>query len=364
MRKHILLFLLLIGSIFIQAQDRVRIVSLKPDSALKNIRFSCAGVIDARPNKDDIGHIPLGFSYEVVQLEGDFTEHLKRTIIKLLPFENDKSKLLVIVRDLEVTEKEVSLSEHGFCRVEIEFAKKIDTSLYSLGVFDAHAFDKGASITSGHEKRIIQCLEVCFRKLDETNWESSKGQLIEDINKQYVYDYKKIPPKGAYFSFKQMVRGIPQDSAEVKIKQVNQSKKHPAYNVKVNNKDNPKDVLFVSDGNHIYLRINQFNFVKSQIHGKYIYFQGRLPVSFDDGIGFSFYMATGLLGMTLVSGGGGSSMSGIVLETETGNVKGVTDYYIVNETKLYPEILKEYRASKRNLEAKENVIKRLNAKFD
>lgn len=346
------------------SQEAVHIVRLEPLFSLKDIRFSCLEVLDARTNKNHIGHIQLGSVPAIAQLEDDFTDHLTKTFFKLLPNDNEKQGLVFIIRDLEITEKQIPMSEQGFCRVEIEFAKKIDTSLFSLGVFEAHAFERGTGITSGHERRILQCLEACFRKLDETNWESSKGQFIQDIHKQYVYDYKNIPPIGVYFSFKQMVRGIPQDSVEIKIKQVNESKKYPTYNIKVNNKDNPKDVMFVSDGEYIYLRINQFNFVKSLVHGKYVYFQGRLPVSFDDGIGFSFYMATGLLGMTLVSGGGGSSMSGIVLETETGNVKGVTDYYIVNATKPYPEILKEYRASKRNLEAKENVIKQLNAKFD
>lgn len=362
MKKLALFIVLIISSWVVYAQNVVHVIRLNPDSALKNIRFSCLEVLDARTNKENIGSA-IGNANAVAQIEGDFTGHLKTTLDKMLPQEEGKLGLIVIFRDIEISEKTESSSKLGLCKIEIEFAKRVDTTLYSLGVFDAHIIGKGADVTKSHESRIILGLEECFRKLDETNWENAKEFIIEDIHHKLVYDYKRIPPKGAYPSFEQMVRGTPLDNAELKIKQVNQSDKNPAYNVKVNKTDNPQHIRFVSDGENVYIRTNKYHFVKSRFHGKYIYFQGSLPSSIDPNMGVSFYFATGLLGAALVSAGSSSSMSGIVLETETGNIKGVTDYYIVNVTKPFPEILKEYRASKRNLEAKENVIKQLNSKF-
>jgi hypothetical protein len=362
MKKLALFIVLIISSWVGYSQNVVHIIRLNPDSALKNIRFFCLEVLDARTNKENIG-FPIGNANAVAQFEGSFVGHLKSTFDKILPQEEGKLGLVIIIRDLEISEKIEYSGKLGFCRVEIEFAKRVDTILYSLGVFDAHIIAKGTDITSGHEKRILLVLEECFRQLDETNWENAKEFIIEDIHHKMVYDYKSIPPKGAYLSYLQMARGIPTDSVELKIKQFNASKKNPTYSIKINKKDSPNQVLFVSDGENIYLRLDKYQFVKSRFYGKYIYFQGKLPSLIDPCMGVSFDLATGLLGAALVSVGNSSSVAGIILETETGQLKGLTDYYIVSITKPYPEILKEYRASKRNLEAKENVIKQLNSKF-
>ena len=373
MKKLVLVVFLMIESI-VYAQNVVHIIRLNPDSALKSIRFSCLEVLDARTNKENIG-VGIGKANAIAQFEGSFIEHLKTTLAKILPQEEGKLGLIVIIRDLEISEKTEGTSNQGFCRVEIEFAKKVDTLLHSLGIFDAHIVSKGSDITSSHDKRILLGLEECFRKLDETNWENAKEFIIEDINHQWVYDYKSIPPKGVYLSYQQMVRRTPLDSVELKIKQLNDSKKNPVYNVKINKTDNPKQIQFVSDGESIYIRSNRYQFIKSTLLGKYIYFRGKFQTrsnsEIDLATGAAYVMAgviTGILaGIVIVPTGGESGsntpINGLVIETETGQLKGLTDFYIVNITKPFPEILKEYRASKRNLEAKENVIKQLNSKF-
>jgi hypothetical protein len=374
MKKLALFIVLIISSWVGYSQNVVHIIRLNPDSALRDIRFSCLEVLDARTNKENIG-FPIGNANAVAQFEGSFVGHLKSTFDKILPQEEGKLGLIVIIRDLEISEKTEGTSNQGFCRVEIEFAKKVDTLLHSLGIFDAHIVSKGSDITSSHDKRILLGLEECFRKLDETNWENAKKFIIEDIDHQWVYDYKNIPPKGVYLSYQQMVRRTPLDSVELKIKQLNDSKKNPVYNVKINKTDNPKQIQFVSDGESIYIRSNRYQFIKSTLLGKYIYFRGKFQTrsnsEIDLATGAAYVMAgviTGILtGIVIVpigdSTGSNTPINGLVIETETGQLKGLTDFYIVNITKPFPEILKEYRASKRNLEAKENVIKQLNSKF-
>ncbi|MCB9175022.1 MAG: hypothetical protein H6589_10475 [Flavobacteriales bacterium] len=375
MRKHILLFLLIIGSISIHAQDVIHFIRLNPDSALNNIRFSCLDVLDARTNTENIGN-SIGPAGAVAQLEGGFTESLKTTLLKMLPQQENKLGLVFIIRELEISERVDEINSFGFCNLEIEFAKKVDTLLFSLGVFDAHIVSKGLKITDSHDKRILMALEECVLKLDQTNWENAQEILIDDIHHKLVYDYKSVPPKGAYLNFQSMLRRTPIDSNELQIRQYNASKKNPIYAIKSNNTDLPKNVQFASDGENIYLHISKYEFAKSTVIGKYIYFQGKFPPTtnpeIDAAAAAGFVVAgviTGILtGVVFLPAGGGSGnnapINGLVLDTETGQLKGLTDYNLVNYTKPYPEILKEYRSSKRNLEAKENVIKQLNAKFE
>jgi len=56
-------------------------------------------------------------------------------------------------------------------------------------------------------------------------------------------------------------------------------------------------------------------------------------------------------------------VKGIVIDTDNGNLKFVTDKYLYGLIKEYPSILKEYRTSKRKLADKEKVIMQLNAKY-
>lgn len=378
MKKLIILAFLVVSCGVMYTQNVVHIVRLNTDSVLKDMRFFCADVVDARVNKGDvIGHVYVGGAEATARFESGFTEHLKGALTKILPPEKDKLGLVLIIRDLQISEKQGAMTKLGFCRVEIEFAKRVDTLLYSLGIFDAHIFEKGSSITSGHESRILEGLEECCRKLDETNWENTEDIIIEDINHKLVYDYKSIPPKRVYMSFAQMLIGKPLEVEKLEIKQINQSKKNPVYGLKINNLDAPRDAIFVSDSENIYIRFSKFNFKKSTLVGKYIYFRGKFQpatnseVDIAVAIGAAYVMAaviTGILtDVAVVSVGGESAneppINGLVLDTETGQLKGLTDYFIVNITKQYPEIFKEYRASKRNLEAKENVIKQLNSKF-
>ena len=58
-----------------------------------------------------------------------------------------------------------------------------------------------------------------------------------------------------------------------------------------------------------------------------------------------------------------TTIKGVVIDTETGSLKFVTNMYLYKITKPYPLMLKEYRKSKRKLADKEKVIFELNAKF-
>ena len=58
-----------------------------------------------------------------------------------------------------------------------------------------------------------------------------------------------------------------------------------------------------------------------------------------------------------------NTIKGVVLDTETDELKVVTDMFLHTLTKPYPLMLKEYRKSKRRPDDKRKVIEALNSKF-
>ncbi len=376
MKTTLLIIALFLVNINIYSQGNNISVELKPDTSLEGINFSCLKVLDGRYFKENIGFVTRGSGKNNtgVQLLGEFEEYLAETITKLLPRENEKPRLVLIIRDITISENIGTMTQIGFCNVEIEFTKQIDTVLYSLGIFHANMTENKSGIKYSHDKRILMGLEMCFRKFDKTDWIDNKGILIEDINRKTLFDFKIPPPKGAYISFNQMAKKTPLDSISFDIIQANKSKKYEVYSITTKKKINIEPVHFVSDGESIYLRVNRSQFIKSKSYGKYIYFEGRVTTTvkhenaaraFGAGLAFGLGGIAGGVIFSLATGAtsNNSTLKGVVLETETGNLKMVTDMYLHRITTPFPLMLKEYRKSKRKLTDKEKVITQLNTNF-
>jgi hypothetical protein len=273
--RTLTIILLLVVSVFqSKAQGNEYIISLVPDSVCESLRFSCSDVLDARNNKKNIGFVQIGLINKIVlaQLNGGFTNHLKQTIDKLVP--DNKTQLTLIFRFFIIAENTNPEIEESYCKIEIEFAKKVDGKLFSLGIFDSHIIGGGFDVTKKHPKRILKGIQECFRKFDKTNWESKEGILIADINHGYNYNHKIVPPKGVYLSYGQLTRKQPTENVNYKIIERYDLQKN--YDTYVINFDNIDDnyVQYVSNDTNIFLRINNNNiYIKSKHHGKYIYFR-------------------------------------------------------------------------------------------
>ena len=371
MKKTILIIALILLNLITYSQATNITIELKPDSSLKGIHFSCLKVLDARYFKKSLGFVTRGSGKNKtgVQLLGNFEENLEKTITTLLPKGNDSPKLVLIIKDITISEHIETMTQIGFCNVEIEFAKQVDTLLYSLGILHANITENKSGIKYSHDKRILNGIEACFRKFDKTDWRNMDGALIKDINHRTLFDFKNPPPKGAYISFNQMAKKTPLDSINFEIKRANRSKKFAVYSIETKKRINIEPVQFVSDGKNIYMRINQSQFIKSRNYGKYIYFEGKVSAAFSTGgrvaTAFAVGLVGGLVGATIfaVASNNDAKVKGVVLETETGNLKIITDMYLYRITKEFPGMLTEYRKSKRRITDKEKVIINLNSKY-
>lgn len=354
---------------FSQAKDIT--LTLSSDTILSEIGFSCLKVIDKRELKDNIGFVSrgLGRNNVQVQLSDNFEVHLTETINKLIPEKNTHS-LLLVVHNLKVSENIGTINQYGYCDIEIEFLKQIDTNLYSLGTINHSVYERNFYIETTHNRRVLKALQECLIKFNNTEWKNNKGILIEDLNKEIVFDYKNIPPKGVYFSYTQMIRKSPLNSIDFKIIEAKQTKKFEIYSIDFKNKIKTKLIQFISDGKHIYIQTTNNQYLKSKYFGKYIYFYGRVPIAsnFEAPIYLFVGIGGGLTGglVFAVFDNGVSTnttIKGAVLDTEKGTIRFVSDKCLYDITQSYPEILKEYRYSERELSDKEEVIIKLNSKY-
>jgi hypothetical protein len=369
------------------------VVELNTHSSFTNYGFSYLKVLDERVSKDNIGYVSrrIGINNSKLILQGASTDFLIQTIKDLLPKEANKPELVLIIRNIISSENIGTQNQYGFCNTEIEFARKEDTSLYSLGTFYSSISEKSNKIKYTHGKRVVSSLKDCFNKFNSTNWKSKDGELIDYTNNDTIFNYKETPPKGAYYNYKELKRQAPFNSQDFDIQKANNSIKFTTYKINFNKQINSKIVGFVSDGNNIYMRINDTHFLKSESYGKYIFFRGRIPATpvntaIDNTnkrpqLGNEVAVvatAAIIIGITAGIMGGGvffiaptpygnqatnNTIKGVVLDTETDELKVVTDMFLHTLTKPYPLMLKEYRKSKRRPDDKRKVIEALNSKF-
>lgn len=367
----LILIILLVSN---QSKASELTIELIPDSATIGINFSCLRVIDARDNKDNIGFVTRGLKKNDARVifPSEFKEYLELTINKILPENINNPKLVLLFRNIIVSENIGTMNQYGYCNVEVEFARQTDTLLYSLGVFHSSIIENSNTVKYSHGKRVLQALGECFRKFDKSNWKTNEGILIQNIDSNILFDYKTVPPKGVYLNYSQMIRRVPTDSNNIDIKELKKNK-FISYEIDFKNDINPELVQFVSDGNSLYIHANSKQYLKSREFGKYIYFQGQFPTSSNSDqtiflMGVGAGLAGGLVGglffsLAMDASNTNNAVKGVVLNTEKGIIKILTDYYLVEIARDFPELLKEYRNSKRDLVDKENLIIKLNSKF-
>ena len=375
-----LLLILLFSIVNLYAQNQEILIELKPEGAIDSIDFSCVKVIDARNDKSNIGFVTRGFKHNDTKLNftDSFQEHFTNTLNKLLPKRENEPELILIIRSFIVSEYIGTMTQYGYCNLEIEFAIEIESKLYSFGAVHSTISEKSNNIKYSHDQRIIASIKDCIKKFNNSKLKRNELSLIESINQDSIFNYKNLPKKGVYLNYDQLIRRSPIE-IDIDISLKKDAKNYDVYFVDYKNQINPELVQFVSDGINLYLNLNKSDFIKAENYGKYIYFQGKVPIStnIDQPIYLiGFYgggagaFIGGLVGGLILSASTNgqtqttnTSLKGVVLDTDNGTIRFLTDRCLFEITKPYPEILKAYRGTKRKLEDKKNVVFQLNSKF-
>lgn len=383
MKKITLFYFLIIafGTSYAQMSDII--VELKTDTTFEDFGFSIVKVMDERTSKNNIGFVSRGIGHNntKVVLKDTSTAYLEQTINVLLPKKENNVQLVVIIRNIIVSENIGTMTQLGFCNTEIEFAIKKDTLLYSLGTFFSSISEKSNRVKYSHGQRVLLAIEDCIIQFSKTDWRNNEGKLTNNEN-NIKFDYKNLPPKGAYLNYNQMKRKTPFDNQDYEINLATKSKKITTYKINFKGLINPKLVQFVSDGKDLYVRTSQTHFIRSGSYGRYIYFQGRIPTTYGNINGRATANVISIQ-RDLIMGDVESlfftalvhdtdsysevrinnKVIGVVIDTENGKVKFLSDMFLYRITKPYPLMLKEYRKSRRKPEDKRKVIVELNSKY-
>ncbi|MEM1136384.1 MAG: hypothetical protein AAGI07_11145 [Bacteroidota bacterium] len=356
-RKQVLLpIAFIILSMSAYSQGRVYLITLKPNQNIEK-EFYVSEVIDYRPNKENIGIAYKGLFNDKVPAKfgEDFEIHLTKTFKALLPRSETKIPLIVRVRKLFVSEQESHLYELGRCEVELEFLRRKDSALYTLGSFSSITEKKGLDLTDTHHKRIVEALIDCIDQFSNSDWTNRSGELVITDNKEIKYNFDaKIPlNQGLYLSFSSISDNTPINDIEYDIKLIKQTKKIERYQVyHKGTKKRVKDIFGFSDGEFIYLNASSFTssnyYVKSKMIGRYIYFEDEFHLP-------EMGLTLGIIG-TLAS----TEYRGIILDTKSGIIKVLT----IEDMKLFlsnePELLARYKKSDKSIEIVREIISEMN----
>ena len=224
--KQLFSIIILFSFINTYAQTESHAIELGIKQPVVNADINCIKVIDKRLVKNNIGFVQKGLANRKVAavFSENFSTYLQGQINTLITDNPKQQDLVLIFHELNVSEKTGAASENGFCRMEIEFARQKDTSLYSLGSFSTEIEEKALDVTNRHYFRIIAGLMICIEKFNATDWKNNEGELIDD-NQSVTYDYKTIPEEGLYSSFSAMGRKNPIPDGKVIFKKVKKGKK-------------------------------------------------------------------------------------------------------------------------------------------
>lgn len=355
LRTTIVVLISSLFSISSNAQEKAHFVSLKGETIQVLTDFECSNVIDKRIVQDNIGIVQVGLTNRktVAKLEGGFEMAIQKRANEIMINNTDPEQIIFIIHELRISERTTFSSERATCSIDIEFAKKKNSTLYSLGQYSFEMDRGGLEITAAHDNLITMCLKRSIDEFSNSNWKEKEGKPInlEEITKNY--SLKEVPPSGCYASFNKLANGVEIPEFKGRLINISEGANSEHYKLKaLERKDLKKKAVFLSDGTHLYVHGSKYStnnyFIKSREYGKYILFVDTLTDP----------LATASFGLTgaIVS----TRRVGIVLDTSTGEIAIIKDDVVRRLGKSHPTIVRKYFNSKKKLDDKVNFIIQMN----
>lgn len=341
--------LLLLLSLPILAQKTHYIKLKTTPLVLPNRNFFIAKVIDNRLNKDNIGMVQKGLVND--KYPADFAkplaDYLAEKVQEMLPFSEGQVSIYLQVNALYITERTTFSAETGTASIDVDFINPKDSLSY--GNFTAEVSNKGVEVTGGHDRRILEGLTKCLTNFNATNWQ---GVERTEAVVQEGWNFSQVPPRALFSSFKNLKRNQPMERGVFDIRS-NSNKKFPYYKVyKEGSRKQIKDVSIISNGTHLYLHVSNYHvgnyFIKSQLLGRYIYFEDR------------FHNQAAAIAFGALGGAASTKHYSIVLDTETGEVKVLRKEEMRNLLVDYPDLMAKYEEGKHKPAAIKLLIEELN----
>jgi hypothetical protein len=146
------------------------VITLQKDSiSLTGNAFYVKSVIDCRPDTTNIGTIKDGLfdSKYPAKLDTFTSQALQRYFDALLPYQKDKSPVILRITNFEISEKADANSDNGRTSISIEFYTEnhnVYTKVYETKQTTSYSY---SDVTKLHEVYIRETLKKCIRAFSE-----------------------------------------------------------------------------------------------------------------------------------------------------------------------------------------------------
>ncbi len=319
--------------------------------------FKFVEVIDERLIKDNIGFAQKGLTNRKVPvvINGDFGINILNSLNQIIAAGEDAVELVGIVHELTVSEQTSFSSERGTCRIELEIARREDSTYYSLGTYTADIESGGLDVTSQHGNRIMEGLELILRDFSASDWQKAKNAVVvaQENRTGCSINLDSLPNRGFFPSFTTLCTNEPMETFPHQIRNITSDPSITRFKFKANSRqDRKKKVMFISDRGNLFLHASTYSvgthYVMAKSLGRYFYFEDR----------YSDPYASAAFG--LVGAAASNQKRGIILDTTNGQISLLTHDHLMQLLRLPAEEGMHYLKPVKTWEDREEALLWLN----
>ncbi|KGO91497.1 hypothetical protein [Flavobacterium subsaxonicum] len=257
MKKLLLLiFCAFIGQITVaQTKPEYYLISLTDEAtSAMEVPFYIEEVYDGRQFTDNIGTVQKGIANRKVlsRFEKPFLTEVKDYLLKAYPKMDGRVPVSVRVNDLYISEYTEKSEETGFASAVIDVIVKKDGVNYIVGTYGGNIESTGMDVTAKHPDRIRRALNKCLGKYEVTP-EEDKTYIVFDNTPVEKRELGK-PAKGIYGTYLDMIKNTPKDDSNFYVS----SKNNKYYLINNTNSQKADDYYAFSDGETVYLNVSKF----------------------------------------------------------------------------------------------------------
>ncbi|MET0758838.1 MAG: DUF6563 family protein [Flavobacterium sp.] len=348
---------LLLFSTFLFSQNAIDYheISLKNKKDISvEVNFYVDKVYDGRQFRENIGTVQKSIfnTKSLANFEKPFEVELQGYLSVVYPKGEGKQKVSIRVNELYISELTQATSETGYATLTIDVVEQIDNIDYIVGTYSSSIESNGLDVTNNHDERLKKGMKYCFDYYIATSKENKTALLFEPnqiVNKKIV----SVPQKGIYFTYSDVLNNKPFDDYNYYVK----NKKGKFYLVSKTSGFEKLNYYGFSDGQNFYINVSKYAdskyYAKTDIIGNKYYIEDVVynPINVLETVA----MFGGIVGAIVISEMG-DAYAPMMVDCYSGQPIFLSNSEIKKMLSPYPELLKEFKKSKKENADKKNIM--------
>ena len=332
-----------------QSKIKYHTISLKDkkDTPITYYSFYVENVYDGRQFKENIGTVQTGaFNKKVVaNFDKPFEQEIKEYLTTTLPKNEKLLPVSIRINELYISEVTKSTSENGFANVVLDVIVQKDGVDYIAGTYAGSAdstAEAALDVTGKHDKRIKQALLKCLGQFQALP-RNTALTIVYDNTEAVTTLLPATPNKGIYISYRDLLNNKPLDDANFYTTQ----KEDQLKLISSVTGFEANDYYAYCDGTTLFINVGKYAVTKYYAKTQRIgnnYFIDNVFYDYNNAV--SWGAMFGAIGVLLASTEG-DGIAPLLIDGHTGQPTYLTNGTIKELLKPQPELLKEYKDSKK-----------------